>query len=295
MRARWLLALLLPACGPAAPRTPGSGADDPTSGAGAVVRLASWNVHDLFDEVDRLAPPGELDEAPPPAEVEVRLGQVAAVLARLDADAVLLQEVEDLALLGRLAARAGYPEARLLEGNDPRGIDVALLSRLPVAWYVGHAAERLPDGRPAWPRDAVEAGLLAGGREVALVGSHLSSHLSDPGGVRRAGQAASLRALADARAAGPGALVLVGGDLNDEAGAPALAPLFSDGAWVDAAAGLPAPLAWTWSGAAGRGALDHLAIGAGEAWRLLAVRVEGGADVAAASDHRPVVVDLLVR
>jgi endonuclease/exonuclease/phosphatase family metal-dependent hydrolase len=291
MRRLLPILLLSAACGPAAPRTAGSGAD----GRAPVLRLATWNVHDLFDEVDRREPPGLLDEVPPAEAVAARLEAVAAVLRRLDADAVLLQEVEDLPLLARLAARAGYPEARLLEGNDPRGIDVALLSRLPVRRYAGHAAEREPDGSARWPRDAVEAELAAAGRPVLLVGTHLSSHLSDPDGARRVRQAAALRALADgAAAAAPGALVGVGGDLNDEAGAAALAPLLGDGAWRAAAAADGAGGAWTWAGGSRRAALDHLALPAAQAGAVLDARVEEGEDVAAASDHRPVVLDLAV-
>jgi endonuclease/exonuclease/phosphatase family metal-dependent hydrolase len=277
-----ILAVLL-ACGPAAPRPPVRGA--------AVVRLASWNVHDLFDEVDRLEPPGALDEVPAAAEVERRLDAVAAVLDRLDADAVLLQEVEDLPLLERLARRCGYPEARLLEGNDPRGIDVALLSRLPVLAYLGHAGDLGPDGRWLWPRDAVEAVLDAEGGRLVLLGTHLSSRLSDPSGSRRALQAARLRTLADGAAGRWGAeMVVAGGDLNDEAEAPALRPLLGDGAWRSAAPG-----DWTWSSGASRAALDHLALRAADAGALLAAGAADGADVAGASDHRPVVVDLLVR
>ena len=280
-----LLPIVLLACGPAAPR--------PEERAAAVVRVASWNVHDLFDEEDRLEPPGALDEVPGAPEVEARLGAVAAVLARLDADAVLLQEVEDLPLLARLAARCGYPEARLLEGNDPRGIDVALLSHLPVIAYLGHAAEPGPDGRPLWPRDAVEAVLEAGGRRLVLLGSHLSSRLSDPAGARRALQAARLRVLADGAAARWGAaLAIAGGDLNDEAESASLAPLLGDGAWL---AAVPPGGAWTWSDGTSRAALDHLALRAADAGALLAAEVVAGADVARASDHRPVVLDLLLR
>jgi len=278
-----LLAAALAGCGPPAQRPEVRGA--------AVVRLATWNVHDLFDERDRLDPPGALDAVPAAGEVEGRLSAVAAVLSRLDADAVLLQEVEDLPLLARLAARCGYPQARLLEGNDPRGIDVALLSRLPVASYAGHAGEMSPDGRPLWPRDAVEAVLEAGSSRVVLIGTHLSSRLSDPAGTRRALQAASLRALADGALTRWGAvLAVVGGDLNDEATAPSLQPLFGDGAWQAAGSG-----AWTWSDGGSRWVLDHLALRAADAGALLASEVVGGADVAQASDHRPVVVDLLVR
>jgi endonuclease/exonuclease/phosphatase family metal-dependent hydrolase len=274
-------------CGPSAARTAGSSADPP-----AVLRLVSWNVHDLFDEV---ADPGTLDPAVPPAVVEARLDAVAAVLRRLDADAVLLQEVERLPLLLRLAARAGYPEARLLPGNDPRGIDLAFLARWPVLRYQGHAAERAPDGTLLWPRDAVEVELALGQARLRLVGSHLSSPLSDPDGVRRRLQADRLRALADAAAAGdPGALVVVGGDLNDEATAPALAPLFGDGHWIDgvAAAAAGGGEAWTWSDGRQRRVLDHLAIRPAQEVARVAGWVADGPEVAAASDHRPVVLDL---
>ena len=283
-----LLLPLIQACGPAAGPPPVSGADGPS-----VVRVATWNVHDLFDEVDRVGPPGDLDPVPTPAEVEAKLDRVAAVLERIDADVVLLQEVENAALLDRLAERAGYPEARLLEGNDPRGIDVGLLSRRRVEAYTGHVGEVGPDGRPLWPRDAVEAVVDLGARPLVLVGTHLSSHLSDPDGTRRRLQATRLRALGDAAAAGhPGALVLVGGDLNDEAAAAALLPLLGDGRWIDPDAGVPVGLGFTWSDGAARSALDHLLIAADQAAALVAAGVVGGTDVAAASDHRPVVVDL---
>ncbi|HEX7623549.1 MAG TPA: hypothetical protein VF400_08265, partial [Anaeromyxobacteraceae bacterium] len=90
---------------------PPASSDDPAAFPSSL-RVASWNVHDLFDEVDRTSPPGELDTVLSPAEVEAKLARTGAVLARLDADVILLQEVENLALLERLAAGplagAGY-------------------------------------------------------------------------------------------------------------------------------------------------------------------------------------------
>jgi endonuclease/exonuclease/phosphatase family metal-dependent hydrolase len=132
-----------------------------------------------------------------------------------------------------------------------------------------------------------------------MVGTHLSSRLSDPDGVRRHAQAARLRELADhAAAIHPGALVLAGGDLNDEVEVPALAPLFGDGNWLDGvgatapdAAGV-AGAAWTWSDGRVREALDHLALPGARLGTRLAGWVADGPDVAAASDHRPVVLDL---
>lgn len=291
MRTLALLFLPLCGCGPSAVRTPGASADPP-----ALLRVVTWNVHDLFDEV---ADPGDSAPAIPAGEVEARLEAAARVLRQLDADVVLLQEVEHLGLLRRLADRTGHLEARLLEGNDPRGIEVGLLSRWPVTRYLGHSGELAPDGRRLWPRDAVEAAVEPGGARLILLATHLSSHLSDPTGERRRVQAARLRQLAEAAvAAEPGALVLVGGDLNDGADAAALEPLFGDGAWLDCAGGAAGtawrtgPAAWTWSDGRRHEALDHLALRAGQREARVAGWVADGPDVAAASDHRPVVLDL---
>jgi endonuclease/exonuclease/phosphatase (EEP) superfamily protein YafD len=246
-------------------------------------------VHDLFDGEDRLAPPGDLDDVPGAEEVEEKLGRAAAVLLRIDADVVLLQEVETLALAEALAARAGYGSARLVEAFDPRGIDVAVLSRLAVNAYVSHLGEFASDGRPLWSRDCVE--LHAPG--VVAVASHLVSRLTDPAGTRRREQAARMREIADAlRARAPADLLLVGGDLNDAPASEALAPLLADGAWVDPLSERGLGGTWTWLGGGGGARLDYLLVPRDAAWRVVAADVVDGADVAAASDHRPVVVDV---
>ncbi|WP_242394602.1 endonuclease/exonuclease/phosphatase family protein [Anaeromyxobacter oryzisoli] len=283
--ASFALALLAAACGPLT-------LDPATGEAGSrIVRIATWNVHDLFDAEDRRAPPGEQDLVPSAPEVAAKLERVATVLRRVDADLVLLQEVENAAILEALARLAGYPEARLVEGNDPRGIDVAFLSRRPVVAYVSHREDRDAAGRLLWPRDCVEAHVDVGGAgRVVVVGSHFSSPLSDDG-TRRALQATRLRELADAAATGGAVLVLAGGDLNDSSDGSALAPLLGDGAWGEPAAG-PLEQSWTWSGSGRLAVLDHLALQRASAGAILAAEVIGGAEIAAASDHRPVLLQL---
>lgn len=278
-------AFALCACGPAlAPPPAGPGA-----GRAAVqVRVATWNVHDLFDAEDRIVPPGAEDLVPPEPDVEAKVARVAAVLVRVGADLVLLQEVENRDVLERLAVAAGYAAARLVEGNDPRGIDVAVLSRLPVRAYASHLRELAPDGRLLWPRDCVEVHADVEGRRLVVVGSHLSSALSDDG-TRRAWQAARLREIAEAVAAeDPSALVLAGGDLNDTPGSVALAPLLADGAWID-----PAPAgAASWVGTSGASRLDYLLVPSRAAALVAGASVDASPDVPLASDHRPVVLDL---
>lgn len=260
-------------------------------GRGAVaVRVATWNVQNLFDAEDRVIPPGEEDLVPGAAEVEMKLSRVAAVLARLDADLLLLQEVENRALLDRLASIAGYPVARLVEGNDPRGIDVAVLSRLPIRAYASHRDELGPDGRQLWPRDCIEVHAEAAGRRIVAVGSHFSSALSDAG-TRRAWQSSRMREIADTLAReDPTAVVLAGGDLNDEPGSPALAALLSDGAWLD----LVPSGGVTWEAGGDEARLDYLLLRAGSPASAALAWIDSGADVPGASDHRPVLLGLVL-
>ncbi len=71
--------------------------------------------------------------------VEYKLGVVAAAIRQIDGgpDVVALQEVENLAILERLVTEhlgdLGYGAPILIEGQDTRGIDVAFLSKLPLA------------------------------------------------------------------------------------------------------------------------------------------------------------------
>lgn len=80
------------------------------------------------------------------------------------ADVIALQEVENIRILERLRneylAEAGYLPAILIEGNDLRGIDVAFLSRLPLAGEpVLHAMtfEDIPEERVRDTRGILQA------------------------------------------------------------------------------------------------------------------------------------------
>lgn len=102
-----------------------------------------------------------------------------------------------------------------------------------------------------------------------------------------------MREIADAAVAS-GTVVLAGGDLNDDPASWALEPLLADGGWIDALATSGLGEAWTWVGGGGGARLDYLLLPASEAWRVTSAEVVEGPDVAAASDHRPVVVELTV-
>jgi endonuclease/exonuclease/phosphatase family metal-dependent hydrolase len=281
-RAAALLAVLLLAC---VPRPPA--ADSP-----ATVRVATWNVENFFDAKDD---PRKDDEVVSEAQVARKVEQLATVLRELDADVVLLQEVENIDVLRRLAAAVGplgYG-VWLREGGDPRGIDVGLLARLRLFRYESHLHDRDSRGNPLWSRDLVEAHIETGGRRLVVLGSHLKSKRISRSDDRRREQAERMRAVADGVVArSPNALVVVAGDLNDDPESWALEPLLEDGEWVDLGSRLPDDSAWTWS-SGGRGRsrsrLDYLIVPEEHGSRVRSVSVWSSPAVMQASDHRPVI------
>lgn len=270
-----VLALVLACAGPRPPPAPAR-----------TLRLATWNVQNLFDEV----PDGAQNETvSSPEVVEAKLTRLAGVLRALGADAIALQEVENEAVLVRLAAAAGGGWGTcLVEGPDPRGIDVALITRARVERCLAHREDGALFSRPP-----LEVHVSAGGRPLVFLVAHLVSKIDPANDTRRTAQARRLRALADATAARePGALVVIAGDLNDEAGSAPLAPLLADGAWEDAAARAPPDAAWTYAFKGHHERIDYLLVPRGTTARVVSAAAYGARGVRSASDHRPLVVEL---
>lgn len=111
-----------------------------------VIKMATFNILNMFDEYDD---PYRADEGTP-AKPREELIRLANTIRSLDADVVALQEVENRGVLEyfnrTFLADFGYEHVVLFEGNDLRGIDCAVLSRLPVGPVTSHRHVRFPDG-----------------------------------------------------------------------------------------------------------------------------------------------------
>jgi len=190
----------------------------------------------------------------------------AAILKRADADIVALQEVFDQETLDHFHDRylvaegsAPYPHRVCLPGNDGRGFDVALMSRLPLDDVKSHAtltADDLgidnPSGRdadePVFRRDCLSARAGA----VTLFVCHFKAPYPDPHeawSVRRL-EAAAVRRLIERQFDDPAkAYWLVLGDLNEPLDEPrgerAVAPLM-EGFGIDLVKRLPPERRWSY-------------------------------------------------
>ncbi len=247
----------------------------------------------------------------------------ARVIAALEADIVCLMEIEDRLRLQRFhddelvekflgpGGRPPYEQVLLIDGNDERGIDVAILSRVPIDWMRSHLHERsLYQGRrvATFSRDCLEVDFASvGGRSIRLLVNHFKSMgyspRTDPqSNERRRGQAARVAEIADSLDLDRRSVV-VAGDLNSTPESPSLAPLTQHPKLFNVNLTLPETERGTYR--TGRKQLDYLFVSQPLQARLRSVHIERrgiytkarphfpevDADTAAASDHAAVVAE----
>ncbi len=228
------------------------------------IRLGTFNCNNLFSRFNFKAQVLPLDRGgrrhslPKAVELRTSMGKLIppkpeAATCRLAErilaaapDVLAVQEVEDKQTLADFNQRhlgGRFPERVLVEGNDPRFIDVALLSRYPIGEVRSYQRYRHPElpGEPVFRRDFLLAEILSPDRRRRLfwVGvAHLKSQLVD---WRLEGDAAKRKAQSAAsrlrRLEGESIRqllrdelhhrerVFVCGDFNDVPDSPALAPL----------------------------------------------------------------------
>lgn len=239
------------------------------------MRVATFNVQNMRL---RRGPPPHLDGARD-QDVEEDLGAeaealdaadrrlTAAILAEADADVVAMQEVFDQRTLDHfhdrwlLAAGASpYPHRICLPGNDGRGLDVALMSRLPLEDVESHAQETptslglapvpgVAADMPVFRRDC----LVARAGPLTLFVCHFKAPYPDAAKawpVRRL-EAEAVRRVVERRFPDPArALWMILGDLNEPGDSArgegrAIAPLVN-GFAVDLLARVPEEDRWSY-------------------------------------------------
>lgn len=186
------------------------------------VVVAAYNMLNLFDEHDDPYKEDEGTPAKPRAEME----RLAESIRNLNADVIALEEVENRFYLERFVnvflPEMGYRDVVLFEGNDGRGIDVGLISRIPVGEVRSRRHLRFPGhdgGEARFNRDVLAVTLEPKDAEPFDV---WVVHLKSNAGGReeaepiRLAEARELRRLLDEELTeNPEARLIVTGDFND--------------------------------------------------------------------------------
>ncbi|MBI4706124.1 MAG: endonuclease/exonuclease/phosphatase family protein [Deltaproteobacteria bacterium] len=189
--------------------------------------ILNWNVHNLVNDKDD--DPAPYEEPVSSAKWEAHRKAAGKVLADIDADIAVLQEIENLAVLDALNDEelgGRYVASALVDANDPRGLDIGVLSKIELGEVKSHKDEDFVKVGTEGPyyrysRDCLEVHLEYNGRRLVLLGVHYKAKENDDPDKRLA-EAQRTRQIADEiRAADPAAGIVILGDFNDTPGSPA--------------------------------------------------------------------------
>lgn len=180
------------------------------------------------------------------AKDEARTRLIAERIQRINVDVLAVQEVEDVDTLREFnRERLGgmYPHALLIEGNDPRLIDIGLLSRYPIGAFTSWQRATHPSAPDelVFGRDLTEVEILNAHRSerlFTLFNTHLKSNYVDfredpaiahaAANERRRRQAQIAARIMKARTRPDSRYILVG-DMNDTPASEFLQGFTQDG------------------------------------------------------------------
>lgn len=200
--------------------------------------VATFNVELFFDtECDTGGcDDSSFEQVPSMMELMARYQETGEAIAKMDADVLVLQEIEKEHLFEALvgASMAGYQTFAFGETGAPGSIDVAIASRGELVSVKRHRENEplmLEDGSTSrFARELLEVHTRVDGAEIIVFGAHYISKFRPTNTPRRVAEAAKTAELAGlARGANPQALIVVAGDLNDTPDSEPLAALVDGG------------------------------------------------------------------
>lgn len=179
----------------------------------------------------------------------------AQAIREVDADVIALQEVESLPVLDRFNSRylagARYRHRIVVDSHDPRGIDVAILSRHPIISVRTYRHERNATNTASlFSRDCLEAEIDVAGKRLVIYVNHFKSMMEGRAQTkaRRVEQAERVAQIVNERwgAGNFAGNFAVLGDLNDYLDAnTSLGALLNHAGLVNVVDRLPAAERWT--------------------------------------------------
>lgn len=235
------------------------------------VRIATWNISRFFDTVcdSGDCDPWDYEYVPDAQEFKFKKNTSAAAISLIDADIVLLQEVENDDCVDALAAalEGRYPTQVIGETGGGGSLDVVVFADGVHLETRTHRQQSIPlpsGGFSSFTRELLEIHLDMDGWRVIVLNAHFKSKTNDDSERRLAEAMAARAIILDVAEEFPDALVVFGGDLNDSPNSPPLNALEEDGLLDRVASDvLGSGGAWTYLFSAQKVAIDHLYLAVG--------------------------------
>jgi endonuclease/exonuclease/phosphatase family metal-dependent hydrolase len=268
------------------------------------LRVLNWNAHNLENDKDDSGAPGETIVTT--AEYTAHRAEVGAVIALVDPDVAVLQEVENKAVLDDLNKTelgGKYVATSLIDGNDYRGVDIGVLSKFPIDSVVSHKSDAFPLNGTQGPnyyyaRDCVEIHIKFNGRNMVFLGVHFKAKSNDDP-IQRLAEAQHTRAIADELLkADPTRAIVILGDFNDTPDSPPHLAVRGEGAtqFTDVSLSIPIADRWTYNYQGKLELIDFQFANPVLSPMLdpTTVTIRHTTDVDNASDHAPVIATYMV-
>lgn len=273
--------LFLAACGPPDPSAdagnnngtnenndpaPDMGRDQEPSRPSFDFRVVTFNTGRFFDMVcdSGACGGGDYERVLSAAEFDFAADRIADGMEAVDADAILLQEVETVACLDAVQERLeGYDIAEFGEIGGTATLDVGMLIRnanhLETRKHRSNVTLELSNGQvKRFAREFLEVHVERDGKRIVLFTAHFKAKRDDDPAWRLA-EAEKAREIAMATAAEfPEALIVLGGDLNDDVGSPPIDAMTLNGGLKLATESIDADDRWTYTFFGDPIAIDHL-------------------------------------
>ena len=274
---------------------------EPESPAGHV-RVATFNVRRFFDTTCDSGTCGDNAFEPSVSQdqFDAKARAITTAIQTLDAEFVLLQEIESQACLDALQERLGdrYGVAYIGEIGVPGSVDVAVLAEGTLLEVVEHRQTEIPrpsGGTTVFSRELPEVHVERDGLRVILIPLHFRSKYNDDPDRRLAEAEAAREIVTTVATTHPEAIIVLGGDVNDFPGSPPLNALESGGVLDAVYDDLPAHERWTHTYNGQQAMIDHLFVAEASAAKLVVgstrvVREDGGG--LGGSDHAGVVATM---
>lgn len=238
---------------------------------GPEIVIATFNVSRFFDTVcdSGRCDSGDFESRLSDAQFNYKISLIMEALDRIDADVILLQEIEKDECLQALndALDPAFEIAVLGEIGGTATLDVAVLARGELIEVREHRNIPIPrptGGQTTFSREFLEVAMDIDGQELVVFAAHFKSKNNDDASRRLAEAMAAREIVLERAAASPDALIVFGGDLNDTPGSPPIDAI-EDGGGLHRVAEDLGDDDWTIRFFDDRSAIDHLYIATGAA------------------------------